>query len=167
MRFKFFLFTLVFLLFPTLSLSQTGILQGKEGIYAIVEDFRGERLEGYLRSYPEELTVSTKDNQEKSIPLKYIEFIRFEKVHGSLPGTEQMGGEAYYSVRLQNSEEIFTLRHKYTFSLTTSIGLVTRTIDPDRVQSFSRQDSSPATQSRSDQPFIRDKGVAFSLEFKF
>jgi hypothetical protein len=126
MRFKFFLFALVFLPSPTLSLSQTGILQGKEGIYAIVEDFWGERLEGYLRSYPEELTVSTKDNQEKSVPLKYIESIKLEKVHGALPGTEQMGGEAYYSVRLQNSQEILTLRHKYTFSLTTGIGLVTR-----------------------------------------
>jgi hypothetical protein len=167
MRFKSFLFTLVFLLFPTLSLSQTGILQGKEGVYAIFEDFRGERLEGYLRSYPEELTVSTKDNQEKTVPLKYIESIKLEKVYGSLPGTEQMGGEAYYSVRLQNSQEIFTLRHKYTFSLATGIGLVTRTIDPDRVQSFSRQDSFPATQSQSDQPFIRDKSVVFSLEFKF
>lgn len=50
MRSRFFLFALVFLLSPTLSLSQTGILQGKEGIYAIVEDFRGERLEGYLSS---------------------------------------------------------------------------------------------------------------------
>ena len=167
MRFKFFLFALVFLPSPTLSLSQTGILQGKEGIYAIVEDFRGERLEGYLRSYPEELTVSTKDNQEKSIPLKYIESIKLEKVHGALPGTEQMGGEAYYSVRLQNSQEILTLRHKYTFSLTTGIGLVTRTIDPDMVQGFFQKDSSFATHSQSDQPFIRDKGVVFSLEFKF
>jgi hypothetical protein len=97
------------------------------------------------------------DKQEKSIPLKYIEYIKLERVQGSIPGAEQPETEGYYSVRLQNSQEIFTLRNKYTFSLSTSIGIVTKTIDPGMVQDLFQKNHSS----------IRDKSAIFSLEFKF
>lgn len=157
---KFFFLTLLFLLAPAITLAQTQIPQEKESIYAVLKDMQGERIEGYLRFYPEEITVSTKDNQEKSIPLKIIQSIKLEKVHGGIPGADQPGGEVYYSVRLQNSQELFTLNKKYTFSLSTSIGLVTKTIDPEMAKGVS-------SRSQSEQPFVRDKGVVFSLEFKF
>jgi hypothetical protein len=157
---KFFFLTLVFLLTPAITLAQTQVLQEKEGIYAVIKDAQGERVEGYLRFYPEELTVSTKDNQEKSIPLKIIQSIKLEKVHGGIPGADQPGGEVYYSVRLQNSQELFTLSKKYTFSLSTSIGLVTKTLDPEVANRSSGR-------SPSEQPFIREESVVFSLEFKF
>ena len=108
---------LLFLLTPTILLAQAQLLQEKESIYAIVKDINGERLEGYLRFYPNEITVSTKDDQEKSIPLKIIESIKVEKTQGGIPGADQLGGESYYSVRVQNSQEIFTLKKKVTFSL--------------------------------------------------
>src|SRR4030067_1781298 len=116
-RSKFMFLVLLFLLTPTILLAQAQLLQEKESIYAIVKDINGERLEGYLRFYPNEITVSTKDDQEKSIPLKIIESIKVEKTQGGIPGADQLGGESYYSVRVQNSQEIFTLKKKVTFSL--------------------------------------------------
>jgi hypothetical protein len=156
-------FKLLFLIFmiilgPFVALAQPKEKQQKQDIYVVIEDTKGEKLEGYLRFSPEELLVSTKDNQEKSVPLKQIEFIRLEKISGGVPGAEQPGTEAYYSVQLQNSQEIFTLRKKYTFSLSTSLGIVTKTIDPGVVQDLFRKDSSSG---------IRDRGAVFSLEFKF
>jgi hypothetical protein len=65
--------------------------EGKEDIFVVVKDVRGEKLEGYLRFSPEELLVSTKDNQEKSIPLKNIEFIKLEKITGGVPGGTSLG----------------------------------------------------------------------------
>lgn len=157
---KFFFLTLVFLLAPAITLAQTQVPQGKETIYAIIKDAQGERVEGYLRFYPEELTVSTKDNQEKSIPLKLIQSIKLERVHGGIPGAELPGGESYYSVRVQNSQDLFTLNKKYTFTLNTSLGLVTKTLDPETAHRSSGR-------SLTEQPFIRDEGVVFSLDFKF
>jgi len=121
-RFKFIFLSLLFLLTPTILLAQAQSLQKQESIYAIVKDMKGESLEGYLRLYPNEITVSTKDDQEKSIPLKIIESIKVEKIQGGIPGADQLGGESYYSVRVQNSQEIFTLKKKVTFSLNTSAG---------------------------------------------
>jgi hypothetical protein len=143
---------------PFVALAQSQEKQEKEDIYVVIEDTKGKKLEGYLRFSPEELLVSTKDNQEKTVPLKQIEFIRLEKISGGVPGAEQPGTETYYSVRLQNSQEIFTLRNKYTFSLSTSLGIVTKTIDPEIVQELFGKDSSSG---------IRDIGAVFSLEFKF
>jgi hypothetical protein len=140
------------------ALAQPQEKEQKEDVYVVIEDTKGGKLEGYLRFSPEELLVSTKDNQEKSVPLKQIEFIRLEKITGGVPGAEQPGTEAYYSVQLKNSQEILTLRNKYTFSLSTSLGIVTKTIDPGIVEELFRKDSS------SD---IRDMGAVFSLEFKF
>lgn len=133
----------------------------------VVKDVQGEKLEGYLRFSPEELLVSTKDKQEKSVPLKNIEFIKLEKITGGVPGGDQGGSEGYYSVKLQNSQELFTLRKKYTFSLSTSLGLVTQTVDPERVGNLFQKDSALAAKSQSDKSFVRDKSVVFSLEFKF
>src|SRR3972149_8733902 len=111
-RFKFISLSLLFLLTPTILLAQTQSLQKQESIYAIVKDTKGENLEGYLRLYPNEIPVSTKDDQEKSIPLKIIESIKVEKIQGGIPGADQLGAESYYSVRVQNSQEIFTLKKK-------------------------------------------------------
>jgi len=163
-----FLFLILMLIFaPLVALAQPQDKQEKEDIYVVVEDVQGEKLEGYLRFSPEELLVSTKDNQEKSVPLRNIEFIKLEKITGGVPGGDQVGSEGYYSVKLQNSQELFTLRKKYTFSLNTSLGLVTQTVDPERVGNLFQKDSAPALKSQGDKPFVRDKSVVFSLEFKF
>ncbi len=152
---------------PLVALAQPQGNQEKDGIYAVVEDVRGEKLEGYLRFSPEELLVSTNDNQEKSVPLNKIEFIKLEKIAGGVPGGSEVGSEGYYSVKLKNSQELFTLRKKYTFSLSTSLGVVTQTVDPERVGNlFQKESVSPPT-SQGDKPFVRDKSVVFSLEFKF
>jgi hypothetical protein len=166
-KLKFFFLILILIFVPGVALAQPQDKQEKEGIFVVVEDMKGEKLEGYLRFSPEELLVSTKDNQEKSVPLKNIEFIRLEKITGGVPGGDQGGSEEYYSVKLHNSQELFTLRKKYTFSLSTSLGLVTQTVDPERVGNLFQKNSAPAPKSQGDKPFVRDKSVVFSLEFKF
>jgi len=163
-----FLFLILLLIFACcVALAQPQDKQEKRDIYVVVEDTKGERLEGYLRFSPEELLVSTKDEQEKSIPLKKIEFIKLEKISGGVPGGDQGGSEAYYSVKLQNSQELFTLRKKYTFSLNTSLGLVTQTVDPETIGNLFKKESASVPKSQGDKPFVRDKSVIFSLEFKF
>lgn len=163
MRGKFLLLILVLTSAPVFGLAQVQDEQVRENIYVVVKDIQGGKLEGYLRFPPETLTVSTKDKKEKSIPLKYIEFIKLEKITVGIPGEE----ESYYSVKLQNSQEIYALRNKFTLSLNTSFGLVTQTIDPGKVGSLSRKDSSSQHKSQGDKPFIWDTNVVFSLEFKF
>ncbi len=166
-RFKFIFLTLVFLLTPTIFLAQVQLLHKKESIHAIVEDMKGDRVEGVLRLYPNEIVVSTKDGQEKSLPLKIIESIKAQKIQGGIPGADQLGGESYYFVRVQSSQEIFTLKKKYTFSLNTSAGVVTKTIDPETAHEFSRKDSSSVPKSQSEQSLIRGEGIVLSLEIKF
>ena len=166
-KFKFLFLILIVIFAPAFTCAQAQDDQEKEGIFLVVEDTKGEKLEGYLRFSPEELLVSTKDNQEKSVPLKNIEFIKLEKITGGVPGGDLGGGEEYYSVKLQNSQELFTLRKKYTFSLSTSLGLVTQTIDPERVGNLFQKNSLPDPQSQGEKSFIRDKSAVFSLEFKF
>ena len=166
-RFKFIFLILVFLLTPASILAQSPLYQEKENIYVIVKDMQGNRLEGYLRLYPNEIIVSTKYNKEKSIPLEMIESIKVEKIQGAIPEADRLGGESYYSVRLQNSQEIFTLRKKYTFSLNTSVGVVTKNIDPEALKHPLQKDSTPADNPKNNQPFIRDQSVILSLEIKF
>jgi len=166
-KFKFLFLILMLIGVPLVALAQTKDKPEKDGIYVVVEDVRGEKLEGYLRFSPEELLVSTKDNQEKFVPLKNIEFIKLEKMTGLVPGGDQGRGEEYYSVKLQNSQELFTLQKKYTFSISTSLGLVTQTLDPEGIGNLFQKDSVPAAKSQGDKPFVRDKSVVFSLEFKF
>jgi hypothetical protein len=166
-RFKITFLSVLFLLAPTILLAQSQTLQEKESFRAIVKDMKGERLEGDLRLYPNEIIVSTKDGQEKSIPLKIIESIKVEKIQGGIPGADQLGGESFYSVRIQNSQEIFTLKKKVTFSLNTSAGVVTKTLDPEMGQRSFRKDSSSISKSQSEQSLVRGEGVALSLEIKF
>jgi hypothetical protein len=166
-RSGFIILGILFLLAPPMVLAQAQFLQEKQSIYAVVKDTKGERLEGYLGLYPNEITVSTKDGQEKSIPLKIVESIKVEKIQGGIPGADQFGVESYYSVRVQNSQEIFTLRKKVTFSLNTSAGVMTKTLDPELGQDFSRKDSSSHSKSQSEQPLIRGQSAALSLEIKF
>jgi hypothetical protein len=157
LRSKFFFFLLLFLVPSSFALAQTRVFEEKDKIYVAMRDMRGERVEGYLSLSPEEITVTSKDNQEKSVPLKQVESVKLEKVQGSISGAERPGAETYYSVRLLNNQEIFTLRKEYSFSLNTSVGIMTRTISPEIVQDLFRKDPSA----------IRDKNVVFSLEFKF
>ncbi len=166
-RLKFIFSVFVVLLAPAVILAQSPLLQEKENIYAIVKDAQGNRLEGFLRLYPNEIMVSTEDNKKKSIPLEMIEAIKVEKIQGAIPGADKLGGESYYSVRLQNSQEIFTLQGKYAFSLSTSVGVETKTIDPEAVKDSFQKDSSLAGKPENNQPFIRDKSVILSLEIKF
>ena len=164
-KFLFSLFLILLALAPVLAQSQEP--QEKESLHAIVKDLKGERLEGYLRAYPNEIIVSTKDGQEKSIPLKIIESIKVEKIQGGIPGADQLGAESYYSVRIQNSQEIFTLKKKVTFSLNTSAGVITKTLDPEMGQGSYRKDLPSAPKSPGEQALIRGEGVALSLEIKF
>jgi hypothetical protein len=152
------------LMVSSAALAQTDLLEEKEKIYAVIEDSQGKRLEGYLSGYPGEVTVSSEDKKEKSIPLKAIESIKIEKVRPGIPGDEEMIGEGYYSVRLQNSQEVFTLKEKYTLSIKTDVGVITREIDPDAVRNLFRNDSQARS---SNSGFIRDKSAIFSLELKF
>jgi predicted amino acid dehydrogenase len=151
---------LVFLFIPTIVQAQSQVRDEKETIYAAIKEAQGERIEGYLHFYPEALPVSTKDNQKKSIPRKIIESIKLEKVFGGIPGAELPGGESYYSVHFQNNQDLFTLDKKYTFTLNTSLGLMTKTLDPEAANRSSGR-------SLTGQPFIRHESVGFSLEFKF
>ncbi len=165
-RFKF-IFLVLVLLTPAIILAQSPLLQEKENIYVIIKDIQGNRLEGYLRLYPNEITVSTEDKKEKSIPMEMIESIRVEKIQGAIPDADKLGGESYYSVRLQNCQEIFTLQGKYAFSLNTSVGVVTQTIDPEAIKASFQKDSPLSSKPESNQPFIRDKSIILSLEIKF
>jgi hypothetical protein len=166
-RLKFIFLVLVFLLTPAIILAESPFLQENENIFAMVKDIQGNKLEGYLQLYPREVTVSTKDNKEKSIPLSMIESIKVEKIQEGLPGADQLGGESHYSVRLQNSQEIFTLQKKYTFRLNTSVGVVTKNIDPEPVKYSLQKDSTLASRPENNQPFIRDQSIILSLEIKF
>ena len=138
----------------------------KGGIYAIVKDADGGTVEGYLRLDSDQLTVRTKENQEKIIPAKYVKSITLEKNPDPIPGGDPKR-EPTYSVRLENSQEIFTLAKKYSFSLNTNLGLVTKTIDPDQINKLLSKDSSAASGPTDPKSFIQDKSVVFSLEFKF
>jgi len=158
---------LVVLLTPITLLAQEQLSQESEAIYAILKDLKGDRLEGYLGLYPNEVIVSAKDGQEKSIPLKLIESITVEKMPGGIPGTDPLGGESYYLVRLRNSQEIFTLKKTYTFSLNTSAGVVTRAIGPETARDLPRKDSSSTAKSQSEPSLIRGQSVVLSLEIKF
>ncbi len=165
-RFKFFFLVSLFLLTPGIVSAQSLLLQEKEDIYAIVKDIQGNRSEGYLQLYPKEITVSTEDNKEKSIPIRMIESIKLEKSSKGLPGADKLG-ESYYSVRLRNSQEVFTLQKKYTFSLNASVGVLIKNIDPDAAKSSFQRNSSFAGKSEASQSLIQDKSVILSLELKF
>jgi len=160
------IFTFVFLLLPSAALAQSQADPEKPGIYAVVKDAKGETVEGFLRLGSDELTVQTKQNQVKTIPVKYIKSIALEKAPDPVPGGDPKRGITY-SVRLENSQEIYTLRKKYTFSLNTNLGVVTKTIDPDQVNRLFSKDPSSGPGPGDGKSFIQDQSVVFSLEFKF
>jgi hypothetical protein len=59
------------------------------------------------------------------------------------------------------------LKKKVTFSLNTSAGVMTKTLDPEMGQGSFRKDSSSISKSQSEQSLVRGEGVALSLEIKF
>jgi hypothetical protein len=166
-RSKFIFLVLFLILTPAIVLAQSPLLQEKKSIYVTVKDTEGNRLEGYLILYPQEVAVSTEHNNEKSIPMSIIESIKVEKKQGGLPAVESLGRESYYSVRLQNSQEILKLEEKYTISFNTSVGVVTKNLDPEAVKHSSQQDSTLANKPGSNESLIRDQSVILSLEVKF
>ena len=137
--------------------------------YVVIEDVQGKRLEGYLMLYPKEITVTSEEKKEKPVSIKAIESIRFEKVDPGVPGADRRG-EAQYSVRLKNSNEVYTLKDKYSLSINTELGVIIREIDPERVQSFLGKEPSsppPSPGSSTSNSLIRDKSFVLSLELKF
>ena len=143
--------------------------QGKPEIpevLAVIKNGKGEILEGYLRFRPEEVIVSTQDNQEKAIPSKFLKSITLEKVKEEIPGKDPRL-ETRYSVRVENSQEIYTLKKKYTFSLNTNLGMVTKTIDPETLNNILSKETSPTVKLDKEKAFIQDKSIVFSLEFRF
>jgi hypothetical protein len=167
----FFVFLFLFPCSIALAQSEEQREEKKEepNILAVVKDAQGGILEGYLRAQPGEITVSSKDNQEKIIPTKYIKSITLEKVKEEGPADADPKQEARYSVRVRNSQEIYTLSKKYTFSLLTDVGMVTRSIEPETINRILLKDASAVETQKSDKdkPFILDKSIVFSLEFKF
>ena len=141
------------------------VLEGRE-IYAVVMDTQGEKLEGFLRFDTEEINVRSQDNQEKKIPVKYLKSITLEKSKSEFPEEDQKRG-VKYTVRIENSQEIFTLDKKYTFSLNTNLGLTTKSLDPDLVNKLVSKDSLQSNKLDDGRPLIQDKSVVFSLEIKF
>ncbi|MBP1717449.1 MAG: hypothetical protein H6Q43_887 [Deltaproteobacteria bacterium] len=141
------------------------VLEGRE-IYAVVKDTQGEKLEGFLRFDTEEINVRSQDNQEKKIPVKYLKSITLEKSKSEFPEEDQKRG-VKYTVRIENSQEIFTLDKKYTFSLNTNLGLTTKSLDPDLVNKLVSKDSLQSSKLDDGRPLIQDKSVVFSLEIKF
>ena len=157
---------MAFFLLSSVALAQGPAPEEKKGIYAIVKDGQGETVEGYLRLSTDELAVRSKENQEKTVPVKYIKSITLEKTKDEAPG-EDPKREATYTIRLENSQEIYTLHKKYTFSLNTNLGLVTKTIDPDKINSLFSKDASQTAKNDDGKPFFQDKSIIFSLEFKY
>ena len=101
------------------------------GIYAVVKDAQGDKQEGFLRFDTDEITVRSQDNEEKKVPVKYLKSITLEKSKSEFPGEDQKRG-VKYNVRVENSQEFFTLDKKYTFSLNTSLGLTTKSLSGPR-----------------------------------
>jgi len=150
----------------TTAWGQNELRDQKEKPYVVIEDMQGKRLEGYLSLYPEEITVTSDEKKEKAVPLKAVESITFEKVDPGVPGADRLG-EAQYSVRLKNSNEVYTLKNKYSLNINTELGVIIREIDADRVQSFLGKDPSSLPNPPASASLIRDKSFMLSLELKF
>ena len=105
-------------------------------------------------------------NPEKSTASKIIETVKLEKVERGLPGVDQMQGERHYSLRLQNSQKIFTLYEKYDFNLFAGVGIIAKT-SPQMVRGFWGKDPLSGGKPGDGESFIEDKGVAIGLEIKF
>lgn len=101
------------------------------GIYAVVKDAQGDKQEGFLCFDTDEITVRSQDSEEKKVPVKYLKSITREKSKSEFPGEDQKRG-VKSTVRVENSQEIFTLDKKYTFSLNTSLGLTIKSLSGPR-----------------------------------
>jgi hypothetical protein len=152
-----FILSLLFLLVPTLTQAQNQAPEETKTIYEVAKDAQGDKAEGYVLVNPDKLTLSAKEYQEKSTPPERLEFVKVEKIEGIIP--EAISRESYYSVRLQKGQEIYTVKDKYTISLNTSVGVLTRMIDPLRTFDVFKDSSG--------QSFIRDKNLLLSLELRF
>ena len=166
---KFLLLFFLFFLSSAFAFAQNEAQKEGPDIFAVVKDAKGDILEGYLRAQPEKVTVSSQDNQEKMTPLKYIKSITLEKIKEERPAGLDPKQEARYSVRLENSQEIYALRKKYAFSFNTNVGVVTRSIDPEAINQILSRDilQGQALNPDQDYPFIQGESIVFSLEFKF
>jgi len=165
---KFLLFLSFFILISSAALAETEPF-GDTNIFAIVRDSKDSVWVGYLSDFPSEVMVSSASAPEKTIPSKYIKSITLEKISGPCPNGLDPKQESKYSVRLENSQEVYTLRKKYTFSLKTDMGVVTRSIDPNLINGFVSDDLDVNQKQKplEDKPFIQDKSIIFSLEFRF
>lgn len=166
---KFLFFTLLSVCLCSAAFAQNAQRHNEPHLFAIVKDSENAILQGYIKAQPHEVIVSTQDNQERKFLSKYLKSITLEKINEVGPANPDLKQEPKYAVRFENSQEIFTLRKKYTFSLNTNLGVVTRSIDPDMIGHIVSNDRSglPKQQSVEDNPFIQDKSILFSLEFKF
>ena len=165
----------IFIVLPVLILSLSSLVlaqeapeqgRGKPNLYGVMTDARGEMTEGFLNFNSAEVLVKTQDNEEKSIPVESIKSITLEIKKDEISWRDPEK-EAIYSVRVENSREIYTLREKYTFSLNTKLGIVTRTLDPQTVNNFLSRNVSPTDNPSDGKPFIQDQTVVFSLQIKF
>jgi len=144
----------------------TSAAMEEQETYAVIKDAQGNELEGFLRFDTDEIDVRSQDNQGKKIPVKYLKSITLEKSQNEFPGEDQKRG-VKYTVRVENSQEIFTLDKKYTFSLNTNLGLTTKSLDPDLVNNLVNKDSLQGGRLDDGRSLIQDKSVVFSLEIKF
>ena len=166
---KYLLFTFLLFFFCAIAFAQDKLQKDERNTLAILKDSQNSLLEGYVRDRPDEVTLSSRDNRERKVPSKYIKSITLERStdFGSARLDPTQG--ARYSVRLENDQEIYTLRKKYTFSLNTNVGVVTRSIDPEMINNIVSKDlfSTPKQKSADDKTLIADRSIIFSLEFKF
>lgn len=165
----FLLFICVFFFFCANAPAQKGPQNKEQNISGIVKDSRESLLEGYIGTRPDDLTMFSKDDKEQKILSKYLQSITLEKIAEAGPLHLDPKQEARYSVRLENSREIFTLQKKYTFSLNTNVGVVTRSLDLENINHVKEKDlpSLSKPNAAEEGPFIQDKSIFFSLEFKF
>jgi hypothetical protein len=157
---------LLFLMACPAAWGQDALRDQSEKPYAVIQDMQGKRVEGYLSMYPKEITVTSDEKKEKALPFKAIESITFEKVDPGIPGADRRG-EAQYSVRLKNSNEVYTLKDKYSLNINTELGVIVKEIDAETVQSYLRKDPSSAPGASTPGSLLKDKSFVFSLELKF
>lgn len=155
------------LVFSSLAMAETPASEGKRDIPAVIEDGEGKVIEGILRASSDELNVISKDNQKLSIPLKLIKSINVEEVKEGILGSDPREEAKRYAVHLENSQEIYTLREKYTFNLVTDLGVVTKSIDPEWLNQYLAKGTNQAAAGGRGKPFFQDKSIILRMELKF
>jgi hypothetical protein len=163
---KLFLLALISSLSHSLAVAQAEEQEKTPSI--LLQNIQGETSEGYFLLPPGEVMVSAKDDKEMTGPLKYLKSLTLDKIKEESVVADAKQ-EAMYSLRLENSQRIYTFRKKYTLSLNAGLGLVTGTVDPASIYSLFSKESSQtqAMRSEKDEPLIGDKSVFFSLQLRF